>query len=134
MLAEWNDSFSVGIAKIDDQHKILFQLINRLSDGIHEQRSRAVLGEAIEDTIQYTLEHFATEEDLMREHGFPDIQKHQDEHNAMTAKLAGYKERYERGEADFSMDLLMELIDWLHSHMGDTDALLKPFMNSRGVY
>ncbi|MDH5639015.1 MAG: bacteriohemerythrin, partial [Nitrospinota bacterium] len=111
MLAEWNDSFSVGIAKVDNQHKTLFRLINTLSDGIHEQRSREVLGEALEDTIDYALEHFETEEELMREHGFPDMQTHLDEHNSMTAKLAGFKERYERGEADFSVDLLMELID-----------------------
>ncbi|MDH5478847.1 MAG: bacteriohemerythrin [Nitrospinota bacterium] len=134
MLAEWNNSFSVGISIIDNQHKTLFGLINKLNDGIQEHKSREGLGEILKETIDYASEHFKTEEDLMREHRFPDLQRHKAEHDAMVEKLAGFRERYNRGETDFSVDLLMELIDWLHSHMGATDSDLKPYMNARGIF
>jgi hemerythrin len=133
MLAEWNDSFSLGNATIDDQHKILFGLINKLNQGIMEKQGRQILDWALDEVVEYTMTHFKTEEDLMRDHGYPALAEHKGQHDAMAAKLAEFRKRYETGQEDLSMEVLMVLIDWLHEHLGASDSKLKPYLCDKGV-
>ena len=75
LFVEWEDKYSVGIKKIDNQHKKLIEIINRLyySRG---NRPHTVLGKTIQELIEYTKTHFTDEERLMRENGYPDYQAH----------------------------------------------------------
>jgi len=133
MLAEWNDSFSVGLATIDDQHKILFGIINKLNHGIMESRGRQTLGWVLEELVDYAAVHFKTEEDLMRLHSYPDLAEHKGQHDTMNMKLMGFQKRYKAGQEDISLEVLMELIDWLHEHMGGSDSKLAPYLGEKGV-
>ena len=73
-LIEWKESFSVGNAEIDRQHRKLIAILNRAHDtmmtGKYEDLS--TLGtEAVGELIAYGKEHFAFEEAYMRQIGFP---------------------------------------------------------------
>ncbi len=70
-LVEWSDTLSIGIPEIDDQHRVLIDLLNQLHAAIREQRGRAECGEILERLIEYTRVHFATEESVMSVFRYP---------------------------------------------------------------
>ena len=43
-LLEWNDTFSVGFEEIDNDHKQLIGIVNRLDDAITAGKEFAVVG------------------------------------------------------------------------------------------
>ena len=43
-LIKWNNSYSVNVTKIDQEHKKLFTMINELTDAMKAGQSKDVLG------------------------------------------------------------------------------------------
>ncbi|MGC8720293.1 MAG: hemerythrin domain-containing protein, partial [Thermodesulforhabdaceae bacterium] len=60
-LIRWDESLSVGIAEIDDQHKRLVNMINELYDAMLQKKGKAVLSQIIKEMAEYAAVHFATE-------------------------------------------------------------------------
>ena len=132
MIAEWDSSYSLGVDKIDEQHKTLFSIINKLYDGILRQQEKETLDQVLDEMISYTSEHFRTEEELMLAIKFPSFESHQSEHQGMTEKLKVFQLQYHEGKQNLGVEVLNELIDWLHQHLGETDAKIRPFLEQNG--
>ena len=73
---EWEDSFSVGVEIFDNEHKKLIEIINRLHLALLMKETDAVMGKTLKDLIDYTITHFAHEEDNMSKTTYPDFFKH----------------------------------------------------------
>jgi hemerythrin len=83
---EWKDEYCIGISKIDSQHKNLFAIANRLQHDLdHDQ----LQGELM-NLFRYTREHFKTEEELMRDCGYPDYANHQRMHDGLLNSLNNF--------------------------------------------
>lgn len=133
MYAEWDESYSIGVCQIDQQHKRLFELINDLFLGIKAQDSATAVELALSSLVEYTQEHFATEEGLMDKHSYPGAKAHINEHSQMLGTIDAHIVKMQSGEPVSGMSLLTQLVEWLHSHMGATDADLGNFLKSRGI-
>jgi hemerythrin-like metal-binding protein len=68
------------MAEIDRQHRELVNMLNRLNDAVKNFESRNVIYRLIDEVISYTRLHFATEELLMVQSGFPEIESHKRMH------------------------------------------------------
>ena len=80
---EWSPECNVNINKIDEQHKKLVGIINKLYEALaDETRIKELIRKVIEDLLDYTKYHFGTEEDLMRNSGHPNFLKHKAEHDS----------------------------------------------------
>jgi len=88
---EWNESFSVGIASIDEEHKGLIALINRLYEGIKENKQDQVLGPIFNELGDYTRSHFAHEEELFARYGYPKAEEHALKHALLVGELKDLK-------------------------------------------
>ena len=63
----WSDDLSVGLQEIDEQHKILITLINRLfTEAIMQKADQSVVSKILNELVQYTIVHFSVEESLFR--------------------------------------------------------------------
>lgn len=133
MYAEWNDSYSIGVGRIDEQHKRLFELVNNLFMGIKADDSANAVEVALSSLVEYAQEHFSTEEDLMDRHSYPRVRAHIDEHSQLLGAIDAYIEKTKSGEPLSGVGLLTQLVEWLHGHMGATDMDLGNFLNTRGV-
>ncbi|MEW8014522.1 MAG: bacteriohemerythrin [Candidatus Sedimenticola endophacoides] len=72
---EWSNSLDTGISVIDEQHKRIVDYINELHDAQQTLDKRRV-GEVIDELVDYTVSHFAFEESLMEQAGYPFLEAH----------------------------------------------------------
>jgi hemerythrin-like metal-binding protein len=134
MYLEWNESFSVGIKRIDEEHRQIIRFINELYDAIHTKKDAAVTANILGGLIEYTMTHFTNEEALMREHGYPAFEKHRDQHDDLFVKVNEYKKRFEADHHGLAGELLEFLKDWLVRHILHTDKAYTDFFNKKGIH
>jgi len=64
----WDDKYNTGLDVVDEQHRKLVAIINRLGAISAHLGSTDVLGELLAELKDYTVYHFDTEEELMRQY------------------------------------------------------------------
>ncbi len=115
----WTPELSTGISVIDKQHQRIIDYINQLVDA-QAHDSREEVAEVLSQTIDYTLSHFAFEESLMEEAGYPFLNAHKKVHQLFTKRVADYQQRFLVGE-DIADELLTTLRAWLINHIKNDD-------------
>ena len=132
-ILEWNEKYSVNIAQIDRQHQKLIGYVNELNDAMRSGKGRLVLESVLNALIRYTQTHFATEEQLLETHCFPDYLNHRHEHQTMTQKVSALQEQYNTGNIATTIETMNFLREWLDRHILGTDKKYSDFLNSKGV-
>ena len=72
-----------NMSEIDQQHQELVSMLNRLNNAVKNNESREDIYRIIDDVIAFTRLHFATEEQLMIQSGYTDIEWHKDKHKEL---------------------------------------------------
>ncbi len=132
-LINWNDSFSVGIAEIDEQHINLVKMLNELTDAMKAGKGNDVMSPIIQRLIKYTQTHFKTEESLFKSYNYPDASEHISEHRDFVEKISVFNEDFKSGKKTLSIDILNFLAGWLQSHIKGTDKKYSEFLISHGA-
>jgi len=123
-LLVWQDDLNTGIEPIDHQHMRIVDMINRLS-AIHKNARRETISDVIDELVDYTLSHFAFEEELMEEAGYPFCTAHKRVHEVFTRRVVEYRMRFRAGE-DVVEDLRNLLGRWLFNHIRGDDQAYAP--------
>ena len=71
---EWDDSLSVGVDLIDEQHKMLIQKLRDLSDAFEIGREMNRIMQTLEFMVDYTDFHFSAEEETMTKYDYPGLE------------------------------------------------------------
>lgn len=134
LFVEWTNDLSVGIEEIDEQHKIIVNLINRLFDEtVAHQANSGVMNEILHELVEYTVIHFAVEESLFRIFHYPGTEAHTRHHDELKAQVVDIQKKVNKGEAQVNTELLMFLKKWLTNHIQQEDKLYGPFLLKQGV-
>lgn len=120
-LVAWSDKLSVGVSVIDAEHKELINLLKDVHEAIETGQRREVLGAALDVLIAHTVAHFAHEEILFAETGYPDAEAHKNEHKALIEQILDVQRGYRAGELILSPDVLKFLRRWLILHIKTSD-------------
>ena len=115
----WQDDLNTGIEVIDSQHRRIVEMINHLHT-MHSGTQRMVVGEVIDELVDYTLSHFAFEEALMEDAGYTFCHAHKRVHEVFTKRVAEYRMRFSAGE-DVTDELKNMLSRWLFNHIRSDD-------------
>ncbi|ADR18868.1 bacteriohemerythrin [Calditerrivibrio nitroreducens] len=127
-LISWSKKIETGIKKFDDQHKELVRLLNKFYTAINEGRSKAVLGEILNELANYTVYHFQSEEDAFRLFNFPEKDEHIRIHKDLVNQVLKVIKDFESGKDVVSVNLLQFLKEWVVKHiMGDDMKYAKYF-------
>jgi hemerythrin len=121
---EWTEKLAVGIPEIDDQHKELINILNRLHSAMTEGKGKTVLKDTLADLADYTVTHFYTEERYMARYRYPKLAEHRVEHEAFVAKVKKFQNDFDAGHAAMSIDLMKFIKDWLVNHITITDIAM----------
>ena len=130
-LIEWNDAFSVGIQKIDEQHKKFFSITNLLFDSMRGAQDRDVVGSVLKELQQYVVYHFKAEESLMKMYNYPNMNAHKQEHDGAIHTVNKLVLDYERGVQTVDIELLKFLSDWIQSHILQVDRKYIPYVRGK---
>lgn len=131
----WRDAMCVGHEGIDADHVRLIEIINayeaELAHGVHERALAAILRRLYD----YAHTHFAREEQVQIDCGYPFHQAHRKEHQELLQQVqqiirTHFIERSEPINAKSAADLAEFLRRWLTDHIIKADLRMKPYLEA----
>lgn len=129
--AQWKKEYVTGNQKIDDQHQHLFDIINVLHQAMTEKHGQDVIKKTLNDLLQYTIEHFTTEEMIMLYHHYPNYKEHKERHTNLTNKLKELAIKFEHSTHSINLEVLHLLNEWLAHHIKGEDKKLMKFLQEK---
>lgn len=129
----WSGQFATGNPMLDAQHERLFELINALHTAIMTQCGREEMQTQLGHFARTVAEHFATEERLMMQQGYPQARRHRECHLHLTAKANAIVEDFRSGRLKVSPSLSQFFGDWIRQHIEEEDADLIAWVKARGA-
>ncbi len=120
-LIEWKPKYSVGIEQLDRAHQTLFELLNELHGAVRKGQGQRMMEEVFETLFEYTKQHFAAEEAVMKFYDYPGTQVHVEQHAKLSAELRSFQDNYRAGKNHFTIDVVNFLIRWLTEHVMNAD-------------
>jgi len=131
---EWSDEYSVGIASIDDQHKKLVALINQLNTAMAAGEAASKLAEIFRGLAEYTQVHFAYEESLFDQFGYPQSETHIKQHRWLIQRIQQFKEEFGQAPSGaIGLELMQFMTNWLTDHIQVSDRAYSDYLLKRGV-
>ena len=132
---DWADVLSVGIERMDDEHKELFLRINALFAALLKgERDSGELDRIVAFIDDYVDFHFNDEEKLLVETKYPKAEAHRQLHEAFRVEFRAISGRLEK--EGFHSELLMVLqdkvVNWLLEHIAKVDKDYGDFLAQRG--
>lgn len=129
----WNNSYSVGIERIDTQHKKLIDILNKLYESFIDQTIGQKLEEIVKELIDYTDYHFKTEEELFEKSDYQEKEKHIEEHQKFIQKVNGFKKELEEKKSSLTFQLMNFLRNWLINHIAISDQAYASHFRTKGI-
>lgn len=117
-LINWDESMSVSVNEIDDQHKELISLINHAYEAI-QKHDEHMMTELIDDMRAYANMHFSFEEKLMKAHNYPELEHHKFKHAKFKQEVDSFKKN--QFQKTNLSQIFVFLSRWLTTHIMDED-------------
>ncbi len=127
---EWTRELSIDNGFIDEDHKKLIDIANRVVQLNHPNRDAEELKQAIRELYDYVKYHFQREEDFMQEIQYPEAEAHHQKHEDIVKEMNHYlTASHHMGEMLDNFRTLMN--KWVLHHIMDQDIQLHEFMISK---
>jgi len=123
----FTDELLIGVAMIDEEHKMLFQMLNEaqaeLENGFCPKEA---LIRMKENLVSYANTHFAHEEEYMKSIHDPELAIQEKEHNAFRKRVADISEDIDSMQDAYTemQSLLKFVATWLFRHIISSDCLI----------
>jgi hemerythrin len=130
---QWDDSLSVGIDIIDQQHKMLIQRLSELSEAVEMKQGETAIMKTLEFMSEYTDFHFSSEEKHMEEQNYPGLDYQKAQHEEFRNTLKRIVEDYEDEGPTRALTTSINtfLFNWLLNHIKGTDLKFGKFLNEK---
>ena len=129
----FDDALKLGIAEIDEQHGRFIGYINDTLDALNEGKDREEFLYILNRLLDYAMEHFTSEEALMRQHDYPGYEVHKQLHNETASELFDFDRRLLADDPEESRAFVAFLIGWLKNHILEVDKELAAFLKQKGI-
>ena len=131
---EWTDSYSTGLAEVDDDHHRLLEIINHLDAALNEDRGLEVVGNVLKDIREYSEEHYKHEEALMAKHGFPGLPEHSEMHRKSLEKINQMCDGHANGDPSVTPTAVHHYLNsWFAKHFLGADSQFKRYLFEEGI-
>ena len=126
---EWDKKYEVGNLEIDSEHKVFVRIIQKIISATEMKKDRNYIERLIYEMLKYADFHFHSEETVMMELNYPDLNDHQKEHERLLLKLRNMVSIVELKDYSRPMvDLIQFLIDWFVTHTITVDKKLADYL------
>ncbi len=134
MAIKWHESLAVGVAEIDGQHQELFRRLNQLLEACNQGKGKESAREMVTFLQEYVVEHFAAEEKLQRQSGYPGYAAHRAQHAEFMIAAGELKFTLEEQgpTLPFIITVNKVIVDWLTQHISKMDKDLGRYLAAKG--
>lgn len=128
----WREEYNVGHSEIDEEHKLFLKTIQKIEDAFVAKVENEYLGRLFEELHKYAQFHFISEENIMIDNDYPNMEEHRAEHIALMNKLGTILIAFDPRLVD-SRKLVDFLVDWFKGHTAHSDQKLAHFLANRHI-
>ncbi len=119
----WDETLTVDVQEIDEDHQKLVELYNLLSHSITEGCSVEYVDAVLDEMISFTIWHFRHEERLMLLYKYQDIAAHKAEHRDLVDSARELQQKFHEKKM-LSEEDIDYLESWLTVHILGHDMRL----------
>jgi hemerythrin len=123
----------IALEFMNHDHAEFADLRDKLLVLLQTQAPDSEVDSLLDELFEHTRRHFAEEERLMLETGFPPYPMHKGEHDQVLADMAAQIERWKYGrDAAATRDWLDKAVgDWFITHVGTMDLVTAGFIEMK---
>lgn len=128
-MLEWSDALLIGNERIDFEHHTFFGLVADFQKARINQADKKTLTGLLEEIALYAKFHFRSEENVMEQMRYPDLENHRKDHyhliEVLSNKMLGLEmDLYSAKEIeDF-------LVEWFVGHTSRVDKKIAQYQQS----
>ena len=93
-IAKWSNDYLIKNERIDDHHRLFFEILNRLYDSIVKNNSNQSIDGIIAELEKYATTHFVYEEIHMLDISYGYMKDHISRHDIFRLKIKDLKLNY----------------------------------------
>lgn len=130
MISHWDNVLCIGIGNIDNKHKELFNLINKLVNVMKEKESKHAILRVFNTFEQYVITHFNEEEAIQKQNKYPGYVIQHNEHEEFKSQLKELKDVIENTEVSilFVIQMQQNMFTWFRKHIMNLDRKFGTFL------
>ncbi len=125
----WGDHLRIGVEAIDEDHKKLISLLNKLANlDLADNQIEYV----VKELLLYTVFHFEREEAVMEACGYPGLELQKKQHREMHRKIKELAAKW-RKDRDVESEARLQrfLKEWLVDHILHDDMKMASYVGGR---
>lgn len=123
--------YSVGVTRLDQEHKRLADLVNEIHTALVLNRGRIQAAKLMEQLIQETRFHFSQEETALKAADYPALEPHMAEHRLLLQEADELLRQFQAGSIS-GMAFPTFLKNWLIGHIRDSDRKYSATLRRQG--
>ena len=116
-LFTWYKKYSVNNEELDNHHKKLFDIFNRLFDTCTKTENVNCVAPIIVELMEYSNYHFSAEEKYMAVIGYKEIEFHKKLHRFFTDTVLEMQQVEDKNDYDLTKEIIVFLGNWLLQHV-----------------
>ena len=124
----WNNEYDFRIPIIDDQHRTLVSIINTLFYFKSNENLSSVFPSLLQMLEDYGKIHFFTEESLLKEISYPDLDHHIALHEKYAKRIRYIINNQSNASVVNFFDVFQFLRDWWLDHINVEDRRYAPML------
>ncbi len=129
----WNNSCTVGVQAMDDQHGILMDALNELRAALLKGTESNMVRSMLARVSELMRLHVESEERLLALYGYPGLTAHKAEHQKLLGRLAQVDVRFEQRQSGAVYELVEYRRKWFTTHTGVAGQKYGPWLQKCGV-
>jgi hemerythrin len=132
-LLTWNRVSSVGVRAMDQQHGVLMDTLHDIRQAVMQGAGRERVTRELSRLLEFTRQHFLSEERLLEQMGFPALEHHREAHARLLKQLQSLLERAKHGNGAQMQAAAVAPREWFVDHIEQMDANYGEWLNERGI-
>jgi len=125
----WDNTLSVQIQEIDEDHRRLVDLFNLLNHAVEDGEKKDYIDAILEELISCTVWHFRHEERLMLKYAYAGYSEHRKEHEELIESIKALQQERKKEGISVTQDDIEFLEHWLTGHILGADMDLGAYLS-----
>ena len=132
---EWDESLSICVELVDEQHKMLIEKLNDIKEAIEQTLGAEKILRTFDFMVDYADFHFSTEEKHMIANEYPGYQEHKKAHEEFRGMIDSMIEDFkEEGATEgLARSINTFLMNWLVKHIKGVDQEFGKWLDKKGI-